>query len=267
MGLFIQNISFTITVPLYLALHLLTSPVAKPGAQRNGVLYVSAIDLKIIPVSIVLGYIVPTVLMTLPSPSVVSPFLHQWFIAIWQPFPVWTVIAQWTIRYLLGGTKSDSDIINKPSPAAETNYLTLASSVHRFVLLLSMVTHLPVLALTLLSSDIISKTNPGLASLSQSTFADVFVPRFPSLGNQTPSFAAGVLTFLQWDLYIGSAALLLWAVVLHRSSWGSVRSSASAWVKLASSIIVWTLVSGPAGTVSVLLQERDRIVEQKSKGA
>lgn len=78
LGFLIQNVAFTVAVPLYLALHLLTSPVAKQSSQA---LLIPTTHLKIIPVSVILGYVLPTVLMVLPSPGTVSPEAHQQLIA------------------------------------------------------------------------------------------------------------------------------------------------------------------------------------------
>jgi hypothetical protein len=53
-GFWVQNISFTVTVPLYLLLHILTSPVAKSSPKINSVA-VSSLDLRLLPISVTLG--------------------------------------------------------------------------------------------------------------------------------------------------------------------------------------------------------------------
>lgn len=35
MGLIFQNLTYTVTVPIYLIIHLLTSPVSSPGGEAN----------------------------------------------------------------------------------------------------------------------------------------------------------------------------------------------------------------------------------------
>lgn len=104
-------------------------------------------------------------------------------------------------------------------------------------------------------------------------FTDVFLPYLPVLSHKVPDLATGVLTFLQWDLYIGSTALLLWAVLLSQNAkterkadstdasllfhndlllGGIVRNH------LPVKILAWTLVSGPMGALAVLMWERDK---------
>ena len=59
---------------------------------------------------------------------------------------------------------------------------------------------------------------PELVSLAKCNFMDVFLPYFPLPSQQVSNLSTGVLTFLQWDLHVGSAAILLWAVLLHRNA-------------------------------------------------
>jgi hypothetical protein len=288
-GFILQNISFTITAPLWLLLHLLTSPVSKPfpGTYANSVLLVSPWDLRILPLSVTLGFIVPTILMGLPSPDVVSWSAHQRYIALWQPFPVWTVIIHWTLRSVaqwIANTFTSKDLNKAPTPLG-TSYLSNTKHVYGFVIALCMITHIPVAFITLVPSCVFPDPMSAIAKLAQQDVFSVFVPYYPSLSYQVPSLAEGALTFLQWDLYVGSTAFLFWAMLLYRNATaerkivdpnaslpvyrelllGERLEDRKLWTKLLVKIAIWCTVSGPVGASAILLWERDTVVRQKIK--
>jgi hypothetical protein len=262
-GLIFQNITFAITVPIYLLIHVLTSPAAGsfPGKHASSVLLVPAVDFGILPLSVILGYIIPSVLMGLPSPSVLSPTLHQQLIALWQPFPLWSVLIQWSTKYIYTlFTAKTSKIDAKEMASLQKSYLGGAKYVYGFVLMLCMTTHIPVLAISLLPPSTFSESTPILAHLAQSDFFGVFVPYPPVLGLEFSTLALGVQNFLVWDLYIGSTAFLLWATLLYQNA-----AIGSSWLKLSWNILTSTLFSGPIGAATILLWERDAIVGLKDK--
>ncbi|KAI9646146.1 hypothetical protein NHQ30_005586 [Ciborinia camelliae] len=291
-GVIFQNISYAVTVPLYLFIHLLTSPVAKPfpGTYANSVLLISPIDLKILPLSIILAYIVPSILMGLDVPSIVSGYTHQKLIALWQPFPIWTILIQWTLRSLFQfiGSKTASKGSKQPLAPQGASYLNNAKHVYRFLLAFCILTHLPILLISLIPASAISDILPKLAPYASLNFFDIYIPYFPfPLSHRVSNLASGSHTFLQWDLATGSTALLLWAILLYRNATtekaivdpntslpsyqiremlaGEGNKASALRRKLLVKIGVWTLLAGPIGAVIVLLWERDEIVRQKIK--
>ncbi len=87
-----QVLTYTATAPLYLIMHLLTSPVA--GASSAGssadAIIANAADIDLVPVCVVLGLIIPSVLIGLPAPDVVSvcdPLRLDRLLADLSPFP------------------------------------------------------------------------------------------------------------------------------------------------------------------------------------
>jgi hypothetical protein len=290
-GLILQNISYAVTVPLYLFLHILTSPVAKPfpGTHANSVLLISPIDLKILPLSIVLAYIVPSILMGLDSPSITSGSTHQKFIALWQPFPLWTVMIHWLIRscchFVSKQFARDDATTQRPVAPLGASYLSNAKHVYRFVLTLCMGTHIPILLIGLLPPQTIPDVLPKVAFYTRYNLADIFIPYFPLLDHRVSNLETGALTFLQWDLATGSTALLIWAVFLYRNATtekaivdptnslpkyrellaGELCKASMLRRKLIFKIVLWTIMAGPIGTLTILLWERDEIVRQKIK--
>ncbi|RDW78441.1 hypothetical protein BP5796_06293 [Coleophoma crateriformis] len=291
-GFILQNISFAVTIPLYLLLHLFTSPVAKPfpGTHANSVLLVPTLDLAILPFSITLGYIIPTILMTLQFPDVVSTATHQKLIALWQPFPIWTMMIHLVLRSCslhISKMLTKEDDGNRPPAPQGASYLNMAKHVYRFVLALCMITHLPALLLAALPASMLPASADKLAALASGRVSDVYIPYLPLLSHKVDSFPTGVLTFLQWDLCIGSTALLLWSLLLYRNATiektiidpntalpsyvyqqllsGEAGQRQEIWMTIAWKTGVWTLLAGPMGAVVILLWGKDEIVRQKVK--
>jgi hypothetical protein len=289
-GIIFQNVSFAVTVPLWLFLHILISPVAKPfpGTYANRVLLVPSWDLRILPVSIVLGYIVPTLLMALPSPRIINPSTRQNYIAFWQTFPIWTIGIHWIVKRLCQWAAKrmfNDDAHGKPPTPLGTSYLNNVKHVYRFVVALCVSTHIPVVIIALLPLWAIPESAPTLTFLGTNNLFDVFVPYLPLRSHKVSTLAEGVHTFLIWDLYIGAGAFLTWAVLLYRNATsekaivdpnkslpiygelilGNRPQDRPLWETLLPKIALWTLVSGPMGALAILLWERDAIVRQKIK--
>lgn len=96
-GILFQNLTWTFAVPLYLGLHLLTSPIARLGSQgsRKEVgeaarrsLFVYLWDLALLPMAVTLGLVVPTVFMSMPFLFQQTAATHYNWIAYWQAFPL-----------------------------------------------------------------------------------------------------------------------------------------------------------------------------------
>jgi len=262
-GFFIQNISYTVTVPLYLFLHLLTSPTAKLSKNNSNVLLIPGLDLAIVPISLFLGYIIPSILMCLP----VSMAAHQQFIAFWQLFPIWTVIIHSGLRFF--ASRLFKRETSAPTKSLEESYLDSAAPIYRFVFALCMITHIPVIAIIFLSPTTLRGFSPTLTRLLQSSFSDVFIPYGLDGNHKVSGLAAGALTFLQWDIYVGSIAFLIWMSALYREAAKQSTIGGSCnriiWWKLAWKIPAYMLISGPVGANAVLLWERDAILRQKVK--
>ncbi|KAI6709929.1 hypothetical protein PZA11_005257 [Diplocarpon coronariae] len=290
-ALIFQNIPYAVTVPTWLLLHLLSSPVARPfpGTHASSVLLIDPWDLGILPASVTVGFIIPSILTSIHPPGPVPATTHQRLIALWQAFPLWTVTAHYTLRSTLRwlshqifGPKA---VGSRPQTALGTSYLSNARHVYRFVLFLCIGTHVPILALALVPDWAIPSAAPTLAHYASESLASVYVPYLPLPAHQVSSQAEGAHTFLLWDLYVGSLAFICWAVLLYRNATtekavvdphtslpiyrelllGQRTEDGMAWRKLVGKVVLWTVIGGPIGALAVLLWERDAIVRQKIK--
>ncbi|KAI1451363.1 hypothetical protein F4805DRAFT_104633 [Annulohypoxylon moriforme] len=276
-GIVFQNLTWTFIVPLYLTLHLFTSPIAKlsgkdaksRGDAARQSLFVYLWDLALIPLAVTLGLVVPTIVMTLPALLHQSAATHYNWIAFWQAFPLWTILILDVLHnacYFLLGSLSPQDAQGKPTTPGN-GYMVAASGVYQFGLTISAVTHLPILAISLLPTSLrstLASALPKYASLfSQITFARTFVPHPlsapPSINplNYGPGdLAPLVINFLQYDLYTGNTTVLLWAFYLH------VTTSGRSLAKSLGTTIFWTLVGGPSAAAIALLWDRDELVRE-----
>ncbi|XXG96688.1 bud neck involved protein [Hypoxylon texense] len=285
-GVVFQNVTWTCAIPLYLGAHLLTSPVAKLGsgsgsgsgsrkevgeaARRS--LFVYLWDLALLPMAVTLGLVVPTVFMSMPFLFQQTAATHYNWIAYWQAFPLWTVLILDVLHnacYYLLGSLTPQDAEGKPT-APGNGFMVAVSGVYEFGLTLCAVTHAPIVLLSLLPGPARSALAAALparyaALVSQATFWNTFVPHSLSApptvdvvgGSYGPgAFAPLVIHFLQYDLYTGNAALLLWALYQHITAAGR---------PLAKSLeitVFWSVVGGPVAAALALLWDRDEVVKE-----
>ncbi|KAI2612164.1 uncharacterized protein GGS25DRAFT_474034 [Hypoxylon fragiforme] len=283
-GVLFQNLGWTFVAPLYLALHLLTSPVARIGERQGKVnggggeigvgdaarrsLFVYLWDLALLPMAMTIGFVLPTVFMSLPKVLGHSAATHYNWVAFWQPFPVWTLIILDVLHnacYFLLGSLTPQDTNGKPTTPGN-GFLVAISGVYQYCLTISVATQLPVLLVAALPSPLrasLSSLFPQLAPfLSHVTFWRTFVPypisASPSLADPLAygpgDLAPLLIQFFQYDMYIGNAALLLWAFYLH------VATAQKSLVRSLRVAVQWTLLGGPTGGAVALLWDRDEVV-------
>ncbi|KAB5577959.1 hypothetical protein GE09DRAFT_535948 [Coniochaeta sp. 2T2.1] len=268
-GFIFQNISYTIAGPIWTALYLFTSPIASPSVTANDVLPSDALEPKTLLLSNFLAYAVPAIGMLLPAHSVVSAETHYNWIATWQFFPVLYAISQFIFTrafFTLGLFGSSS---SKP----QTGRSTLSTAVvYRTVLLITVTTHLTLLAVALTPATAIpAGWLPTLAKVFREvTFKSAFIPPDifspPSVDPKTiPADKLAPLThfFLMWDVNIGNFALLLWAVYLRLVA-GGEKGEEFSWTGVLTKTAGWSAVGGPIAAVAALLWERDEVLVRRA---
>jgi hypothetical protein len=288
-----QTAGFGIITPIYLIIHLLTSPTAMPSKSKRSTspLQISTSNLAVLPLSISLGYIFPSILIMLPSPSLITPEMRQVFLAVWQPFPIYTVICQRVLCrahvVLSSYSKTSATKALYHSTSLSTRYLISTSRVYTFLITFCVLTHLPPLLITLCPSDFIYHISPRLESYitsSNSRFSSVYIPHAPLPSWRSSSLADAIHTFLLWDTYISGFATIIWAIILSFNTsfeqgrqwpiiWPSLPSHPSGsggdigkvWLGFLLRTLAWIVVAGPFGAVTILLWERDTIICIKEK--
>ncbi|KAI1176257.1 hypothetical protein F4777DRAFT_588000 [Nemania sp. FL0916] len=273
-GLIFQNLTWTFTVPLYLALHLFTSPVAKlrngdgDGARRA--LFVYLWDMALLPMAVTATFIAPAIFMSMPRLFGQLAATHYKWIALWQPFPVFAIGAlgflHYGCYYLLGSLQPVNEE-NEPTTHGH-GYMVGVRGVYEFALALCGTTHLPIVFATLMPKpgrEFLSHAFPYYAPVFRSiSFADTFIPypwyRAPRVNPATyRSGDLGVLAqhFLHYDLYVGTLPLVLWSMYLYLRT---VKNPSVA--TMLGKMGFWFLVGGPMASVLILNWERDAVTQE-----
>jgi hypothetical protein len=252
-----QNIGFAAITPAFLALHLWTSPtVDRPGVEN---LWIDPNQLAALPVSVVLGLFVPSVAMALPAPSVISISQKQSLIAFWQAFPLWIYVVQQIVATLISVVApSDS---KSTSPDKNGAFLQNLRWVYMFGIGCSAWGHIGTWSISLLAMIFPQLFAPGVAKIFHPS--SVFLNTSPFSGAKADGLAEGSKWFLQWDLLIGSAAMLLWAIVL-RVQVDNARSTLSPYLSQFAFQLLVSFVVGPSGAAVVAVWTRDELVFGKS---
>lgn len=235
-------------MPVYYAVHLVTSPTAHAthAKSKRQLVQFDNSALRMLPWSVLIGCIVPTALMALPSPRLISNDLHQAFVVIWQPFPLWVGVCQFI--FTTGARRS-----NPPEKEAVVTSQKLIHNICtlflRFVLLLNVLLGY----LVIFSGSYSWGSSFGKASLLQK-FTRVFIP-VPLVDKVTlETLPKGCLALLQYDAYFACGATLIWACVLYRRLVGAVTwSDITGW-------IARSLIYGPGGAALFVLKSRDDVL-------
>lgn len=258
-----QNVTFAVIIPLYLLIHLSTSPTVSSNDPKD--FYIDLPNLSSIPFSIAIGYILPTAIAALPAPSVISFERKQAYMAIWQMFPLSVQILQLAIPYLLAMSYPPPLSPNFLIPKRQG--LGALRVVYIFLLTMAASSHLGTLTLLLTS-----KFFPALFAIPFVGIfnpASVFWPVTISVSHQVSSIGSGAMLMIQYDEIIGSVAVVLWALFLlatafHRFSEERGANATTAWV-LAFDFVTLTALVGPLGYAVIAMWGRDEMVFAREK--
>jgi hypothetical protein len=256
-GLLFQGLGIGIVGPIFLAL----SPL---GDRRTcPVLVHKRSDLSAIIPATIGGIIIPTVIMSLHEPTVIS--LHQQIdlVRLWQFFPLLFRLGQrvWTagISVWLGEARDVFSIKDIQGQRAAYR------RVYMFALGCAAVPHIGTIA--------VCTTALLLPRSFESNFAkqlhpmNIFVPMLPFSGVEAATVGIGAHWFLQWDMVLMFCTYLVWAyfAAIKVKQRGSGLLSTSLILRLSG----WTLLFGPMGAALLAIWERDELVldalEQKIK--
>ncbi len=253
-----QNLAYAVVMPIWFILHLSTSPTVTTNSTPDFLVDFSSV--VGIPLSMAVGYVLPTVLMSLPAPSVQSFEQKQMFMALWQEFPLWVGISQQLLQPILArifglsGHKAESREISKEKSIKALRIL--------YVALLAAAGANQVSTMTLVGT---STMFPGLfAAEYQNPFdvRKVFLPQATSAFTKVESIGSGVLMLLQYDNFIGSSSMALWASTLFLQARKSGKGSSN-FVTICILGLATVAVTGPLGYAVACVWARDEIVLAK----
>ncbi|KAI1842445.1 hypothetical protein JX266_011340 [Neoarthrinium moseri] len=244
-GIVFQVVTITIIAPIYLVIHIISAQ-----APDQNAIIVDLLDLKLLPTTFVMAYVLPTAGLLLPLLGIVSPAGKYLAIALWQPFPLYQSAIHEVLRSLLRGKSDRAANINAQNSSqyrkalgkAYTSILWLTMGIHILVVGIIAMSHWTRLPLQLSATEILAPS-----SLTRPPTLAVLSPPVSALSSQTI-----VASFLRWDVYCSCAALIVWsAYLVHRAQIGV--SILGAIIQ----IVLWTVVGGPITPAVMLLWQRD----------
>lgn len=254
-----QGVGYGVIMPLYSVVHLLTSPTAvpNPATLAKQIQTLENPGLSTLPGSIIIGYILPAVLMSLP---IFPPKVHQYLVVVWQLFPIWVVSLQYILGLCYKYYSANPQYKRRwESGHTHSSELMMLHRAYVFAFTISTLTHMASILIVVSAKYFPSLFSP-LASGSFS-FVDVFLPPNFHSHAQIKDMVQGAHNLFQYDQYVGSTASIVWAVTLHYNSPGQSLTKRQ-WLWLAFEIWGVSMVSGPAAAFVTLMWNRDeRIIE------
>ena len=245
-GLLYQSLGLALCAPFYLLAHSLTSPTATMPTMQNIAIPKPALT-SLIP-AMVLGMILPTLSMSLPTPGYVSYHTKANLVLLWQFFPVWTSLSCLVFVQIFRSVQ----LPFRPSQILRATYCS--------VITLSALTHAS--ALTLVVTPMLAPSVFSPIYAKQLTGAYLNLPPWPIMSTvKASSIAEGALWFIQYDYIITSWAFLFWSMSLKLTSVArGSNPSVSQTVPHFASALVRTAILGPIGCAASLVWERDEAI-------
>ncbi|MCJ1469009.1 hypothetical protein MMC07_007641 [Pseudocyphellaria aurata] len=260
-GILMQNYAFDVIIPLYLLLHLSTSPTVSSNDPND--FHIDLFNLSSIPFSMAIGLILPTVLAALPSPSIISFDRKQSFMAIWQMFPLWVQLLQLALPFLF---KTFYSSLSRKPPSSGPRRQGIGALRFAYIFMLTIAASTHIATLTLLFT---SKFFPALFAtpfIGVFNPANVFWPVTMSASHQMSSIGSGAMLVIQYDEIIGSVAVVLWALFLlttalqrFSSQVGVAGSTTAAWAVIFD-FVTFTALVGPLGYAVIAMWSRDELI-------
>lgn len=268
-----QAASYGCTMPLYAMIHLTTSPAAEDvgPALLEAVPTSNSLELSVLPQALVVGYVIPAVLMSVP---LFTNSVHQWFGGLWQGSPLWSMLLQKLLASRLRRQLQLPDIRNRGkisqsgSKESPTRYPQspvclakdekgLLAKAYLFAFIWCVLSQ--IIPLVLITAVRLRPSAFPSHLYEAWTVVKVFAPPPFWSTKKMESMATGMHDFFLYDQYVGSTAAIVWSTALYVNSRETPMKMKS-WAKLAFVITALSVSAGPAGAVVWLMWERDRFL-------
>ncbi|KAK6387391.1 hypothetical protein LTS17_000659 [Exophiala oligosperma] len=245
-GLLFQSIGAGVMVPLYLTIYLFTSPLVTSNTPlAPSALAVDQGILGGLPFGVLLGYIVPSIAMSLPDPTLISQDAKVLAIVVWQLFPVWTNLFTFLARKSIVPLFSGESANNK-------NQLSQLKTVYKLAMAVSVPMHVATWTLSL--STVLFPVLFTPSTVDAFHPLNVILPPNPLGDSKASSVAQGAMWFLQYDYLITSFVYVVWGIVCRYGKLGGFGLTSLL------DVIGRCAIMGPIATALHLLQDRDEMV-------
>lgn len=252
-GIFVQNAAYAVIMPTWCIAHLSTSRMVYSRLLSD--FLVDVPNLAGIAISMILGYVLPTILMSMPAPSIIDHDLKQWLMTFWQFFPVWVSLVQGVVPYLLSR-------LGEASGAPKTYMLGSMRVLYAGLLTaagIGQVTTMSLMATSIFFPGLFTPDFVGVFNPSK-----VFMPVAISPYIKMPSIGAGALLLLQYDHLIGSTSMALWSTVLFVNTYRNGATKQSLALMVVGGFVMIAL-TGPLGYATACIWARDELITAEAE--
>lgn len=253
-GLLIQSCGMAFASPAYLLLSLYTAGTVTTPTARDIAVPESA--LRALPYSIGLGFITPTVVMSLPSPRYLTQQQKMYAILTWQAFPLWTQLIQWLFQNTVFRSTS--------TETSAKHQLKLLRRIYKFALYFSVQVHIATRFFSVATLFF-----PGLfTGYARATLSPqhIFLLQNPfNAAKNASTVADSALWVLQWDFLISGVAYWVWGLsVKYSDAKTSKRCGIGA---ILSDIFIRPNLMGHMACALSYVWERDEVAFKKANDA
>ena len=234
-------------MPIFFAIYFCTSPLV--SSSRKAAVLPDAVSTVCILPALALGLVAPSILAALPVPTVVSYDLKQLLMAVWQPFPLWVGLTHWALQSLvpqLLPLRTMQRLRANPQATLRVTYAVLLG--------FSLMVRFSALGISIAATLFPALFNP--AFVDQLALPKVLLPATALHTAPVPSIAEASLLLLQWDMTIGSGAVLAWAAILLATTNRAAANPISG-ITLFALIPAGMMILGSGGCAMALLWTRD----------
>jgi hypothetical protein len=238
--------------PWYAVVYLAVSPLIAglPPARQAHESLTHPLRMFILPLSLVVGYLVPAILMGLSSPKLVSNDFRQMAIVSWNVFPILVSLIQTVLSSLcvvLGLSTKDAS-----SPFDHLNAIRFANAC---ALIVSTTSHIAIVSL--------SAITVVFPFVFEPEYVKEFSPRAvmapPIFSTAVSSLGQGVRTFMLWDqIFAYGTMLILAGLQLHPVISVSMRTFRPIWTAVF--VAFCALVAGPGSACLALNWMQDELL-------
>ena len=247
----VQMLAYAVIIPWYFIVHLSTSPTLDSLALKHYL--IDEVDALSVVLAMIIGFVVPTVQMVLPAPSVLSYDAKQGLIAFWQFFPLYVGVAQMIISSAI---RSFRGADGKGKEAAQKSIWSMRL-LYGFLMLCGARDQLSTIHFVALAHAFPALFIPEFRGVWN--IWNVFVQKGITPAEKMDSVGSGAFMLLQYDENIGNVALILWAFVMFL---GARRATAQSWDWIGVTIlgVVIAFFTGTIGLATALVWARDEMV-------
>ncbi|KAL4960976.1 uncharacterized protein BDV14DRAFT_204256 [Aspergillus stella-maris] len=253
-------VTYAIAMPCYLTAHLFISATASKPTADN--LSIPIHQLKALIISILLGFMMPCILVTLPERITWWLITRQSAIALWQLYPIWTTAVHCLANlFIPNAPSSNHNQDRKQLTESRTDWQRTRSAfraIYGLAFAVAAISHIATWTISLTTAMALDNALDSQTAAALHP-AMIFLNTAPWSSAQAASVGEGALWVLQWDETISAGAIWLWSLELYRTA-HAMHGRTIDWAYLVLKTIAFAMVGGFSGAAVELLWEREEMV-------